>query len=68
MYGREIGAQNEKQFWMGGLDAERLFILSNLMKQHTIHSFLFFFFLIHILSYPLIFLYHESTREKNKNR
>ena len=42
MYGREIGAQNEKQFWMGGLDAERLFILSNLMKHHTIHSFLFF--------------------------
>ena len=66
MYGREIGAQNEKQFWMGGLDAERLFILSNLKKHHTIHSFPFF--LIHILSYPLIFLYNESTREKNKNR
>ena len=43
-------------------------IVHTLKFDETSHDSQFPFFLIHILSYPLIFLYNESTREKNKNR
>ena len=53
MYTTEFGAQNATQFWVGGLNAERLFIFLNLMKHRSILR----------VKHP-----HHLPRKKNKNR